>query len=347
MFNYSAQLEAYESERVNLSEATREDLYQKRQSNRNRVKGNLPTKIRISDSQFIPQGSMAIRTTVQEVDCDYDIDDGVWLYEEDLKEGPLDLFNMSVAGVQSMICEALKDDKFKKQPEILGNCVRVYYAEGYHVDVPAFRIFNAGTEKEHQELAGENGWRASDPTEINRWFEGRVQELNRVQDDAGGQFRRMIRLMKRFARSRRDKWDMPNGLKLTMLSEECFNAVKGRDDEAFVGLLERIQARLDQSLVVYNRAQAQQPQDQLTKTTSDKNMIELKEHAQEALTQLQVLGKDNCTKKAARKAWDWVFQSGGFFDDFDDKHGDDDDTRGIAPVAPTAPFVKKETRFGE
>ena len=48
-----------------------------------------------------------------------------------------------------MVCDALRDDKFSKQPEILGNCVRVYYSEGYHVDVPSFRVIDADTSDEH------------------------------------------------------------------------------------------------------------------------------------------------------------------------------------------------------
>ena len=46
--------------------------------------------------------------------------------------------------------DALKDPKFNKQPEIHQNCVRVFYAEGHHVDVPAYRKFDEGTDKERQ-----------------------------------------------------------------------------------------------------------------------------------------------------------------------------------------------------
>lgn len=56
----------------------------------------------------------------------------------------------------------------------------------------------------------------------------------------------------------------------------------------------------------------------------------------------------NADKKATREAWDWVFQTEGFFDAFDaDDDNDDKGDRGggIAPVPPTAPFVKKESRL--
>jgi hypothetical protein len=346
--DYHRQIQAYEAEKVNLSDAVRDDLYAKREANRNRLKANLPERVKIRS--FIAQGSMAIRTTVQEKDCDYDIDDGVSFLAESLKGEILGILDMSASEVQEMVRDALKDDKFNKQPEIIGNCVRVFYAEGYHVDVPSFRVHNADTKDESQELAGENGWRASDPTEINIWFEKRVQELNSIQEGAGSQFRRMIRLLKRFARSRGDKWDMPNGLKLTMLADECFERSADRDDKAFFFLLQKMANRLQRSLVVFNRAQSKTPQDRLTKSDSDSNMVELRKRVTEALEKLAITWSPNADKKTTREAWDWVFQTEGFFEAFDAKDDEEDDEGdrggGIAPVTPTAPFVKKETRFG-
>ena len=315
IINYHSQLQSYEAEKVNLSEAVRADLYAKREANRNRLKANLPERIKLKE--FIAQGSMAIRTTVQEEDGDYDIDDGVSFYADTLKGAIIGLFDLDADEVREMVRGALKDDKFSRQPEIIGNCVRVYYAEGYHVDVPSFRVTDPDTDEERQELAGKDGWRASDPTEINRWFEDRVQQLNSIQDDAGSQFRRMIRLLKRFARSRGKQWKMPNGLKLTMLADECFERSYQRDDKAFYFLLKGLNQRLHGSLAVYNRAQAKSPQDMLTKSESDENMRELHQHVWEALTKLHVVWDPKCVQATAREAWEWVFQANGFFQDFD------------------------------
>ncbi len=343
--DYNRQIEAYESEKVNLPDAVREDLYAKREANRNRLKANLPERVKIRS--FIAQGSMAIKTTVQEKDNDYDIDDGVSFFADSLKGEILGIFDMSAREVQEMVRDALKDDRFNKQPEIIGNCVRVFYAEGYHVDVPAFRVLDVDTDEEKQELAGENGWRASNPTEINAWFENRVQELNRIQEDAGSQLRRVIRLLKRFARSRGESWDLPNGLKLTMLADECFERSYGREDKAFYYLLKNIQKRLNDSLIVYNRAQPEGEQDKLTRTDQDKSMVELRTRAGEAIQKLKIIEDANCTKKAARDAWEWVFQTEGFFKSFDDKEDDEGGQKNsVAPVTPSGPFIKTETRFG-
>lgn len=343
MYNYHDPIAAYEAAKINLPESVREDLYAKRAANRNRLKKNRPEQIRVNDSHFMPQGSMAIRTTVQEKDSDYDIDDGVWFYKEDLvKDGVFIKSDMSPQEVQEMVRDALKDSWFNKQPEVHNNCVRVFYNEGYHVDIPCYRLWDEGEPTERQELAAaDNKWVLSDPTEINVWFEEIIENLNAIKAESGKQLRRMIRLLKRFARSRGNKWDMPNGLKLTMLVEECFQALVGRDDQAFHQLLKKISARLSTSLVVYNRAQKKSPQDQLTKGSYDSNMLELQTHVSEALKELEILNSDQCTKKAARKAWDWVFQSEGFFKTYDDEHESE-----VASAAPTAPFIKSPTRFG-
>jgi hypothetical protein len=344
MYKYHDQIAAYEAEKVNLSDAVRDDLYAKRTANRNRLKKNRPDKIRLNDNHFMPQGSMAIRTTVQEKDCDYDIDDGVWFYKEDLTNEVLFIpMEMSALETQGMVRAALKDDKFKRQPEVHNNCVRVFYNEGYHVDIPCYRLIDEGKSTERQELAAAgNKWVLSDPTEINVWFEEVVQELNEIQEGAGGQFRRVIRLLKRFARSRGEKWDMPSGLKLTMLAEECFQSSADRDDKALYYTLKKLSSRLADSLVVYNRAQDKSPQDKLTKGDRDANMVELQTHVDEALKELAVLHSSNCTKKAARKAWDWVLQTDGYFERYDEEH----EEAAVASVSPAAPFVKSPTRFG-
>lgn len=317
-FNYHSQIEAYEAEKVNLSEAVRSDLYAKREANRSRLRENLPKRFRIKE--FIPQGSMAIRTTVQQEDGDYDIDDGVVFFADDLVDWLLRLIPLFASDVREIVRDALKDDKFNRQPEIIGNCVRVFYAQGYHVDVPAFRVMDPDSESERQELAGKDGWRSSDPTEINRWFESRVQRLNDIQEDAGSQFRRMVRLLKRFARSRGKQWNMPNGLKLTMLVDECFERSYKRDDKAFYFLLLNLCERLQKSKSVCNRAQKNATQDSLTKSEEDANMVELHQHVEEALNQLKILWDDKCTLSQARAAWDWIFQTNGFFHDFDQRN---------------------------
>jgi hypothetical protein len=315
MFNYDDRIQAYESDCVNLPQEVKDKLRDHREANRNRLKRNRPEGIRLNENHFIPQGSMAIGTTVQEENNAYDIDDGVWFHKDDLKKK--DGATYTALDTQEMVRDALKDQNFNKQPEIHNNCVRVFYAEGHHVDVPCYRKLDADTKNERQELAGAGGFTISDPTEINRWFLDCIETLNKQRDGAGSQLRVMIRLMKRFARSRGEEWNMPNGLKLTMLVEECAPSSYERDDEAFYWLLSKLKNRLEFNLVVENRAQSKTPRDKLTKTTSDENMVELRTRIGEALAKLLVLHRSDCTQKQAREAWDWVFQSDGYFEAYD------------------------------
>jgi len=315
MYNYNEQIQAYESDCVNLPQAIKDMLRDHREANRNRLKRNRPERIRLNDNHFIPQGSMAIDTTIQDKENAYDIDDGVWFHSSDLKKS--NGTELTAAETQQMVCDAVKDTNFNKQPEIHNNCVRVFYAEGHHVDIPAFRKFDAGEKTERQELAGANGFANSDPTEINRWYLGRVEDLNAKHAGTGSQLRVQTRLMKRFARSRGEDWDMPNGLKLTMLVEECAPTAYTRIDEAFYWLLVKLADRLAINLEVENRAQTKIPRDKLTKTASDSNMVALRTHVGEAIQKLSILHNSNCTQKQAREAWDWVFQSDGYFDAFD------------------------------
>jgi len=315
MYDYNDRIEAYEAECVNLPQAIKDKLRDHRDANRNRLKRNRPEEIRLNDGHFIAQGSMANQTTTQEEGNAYDIDDGVWFHADDLKKKDGTAF--TAKETQEMVRDAVKDPKFNKQPQIKDNCVRVFYEEGHHVDIPAFRVYDAGTDKERQELAGMFGFTPSNPTEIFLWFEDAVKLLNKQRDGLGGQLRRMIRLMKRFARSRGDNWDMPNGLKLTMLIEEKLPGSLQRDDECFYWLLRALKQRLAISLEVENRAQTKFPKDKLTKSARDGNMLELQKRVDEAIDKLAILHDANCTQKQAREAWDWVFQSDGFFEAFD------------------------------
>ena len=112
---------------------------------------------------------------------------------------------------------------------------------------------------------------------------------------------------------------MPNGLKLTMLVEECMSTGYSRNDECFYWLLLNLSNSLNTNLEIENRAQ-QPPRDKLTQSTQDSNMLELRYHINEALSKLAVLlDESKCTKKAAREAWDWVFKTDGFFGSFDEK----------------------------
>ena len=327
MFDYSKQIEGFRSDKVRLSTEFKDKLYAHRDANRNRIIARLPEKIeglKLSNSSFKPQGSMANDTIIQTtfVYDEYDIDDGVVLNRSELIDTEGD--ELSAEEVRSLLLSTLKDKRFSKQPTQVHNCIRVFYKEEdeerHHVDFPVYRKFENDNGEVVRELAGGEGWMLSDPTQVNRWFLGEVARLNEAESGWGTQFRRLVQLMKRFGRSRKS-WDLPNGMKLTMLVHECLPNYRTRLDLAFRELLQAIECRLILNKEICNLAHPDQPA--LTREACDDNVVELEERVQEALEQLAVLDeRENENADSARKAWDWIFRSDGYFKDFDGKEAE-------------------------
>lgn len=313
MFDHDEQFRAYHDVKVNLPQAIRDKLVKHRGTNQNRLIANMPDGITVNASSFVPQGSYAVWTTIQEAGKAYDIDDGLVIPRDQLQSsGGLDYSSTYVKG---LVRDAVRDARFNKEPEILPNCVRVFYEEGHHVDIATYRTYQDGDDS-IKEIASETGWKTSDPRRITVWFHDTVVSMNVATPGAGSQLRRLVRMLKRFAKSRGDDWDMPNGLKLTMLAVECYSH-KDRDDEAFRSLLQSLSTRLMTDLVVLNLADPGEPKPQLTKTSWDANMMLLRDKTVEALQQLEVLDGKSCTSGDAAVAWDWVFQSDGFLQAFE------------------------------
>jgi cyclic GMP-AMP synthase DncV-like protein len=322
MYDYSERIEAFRDKKVRLSPEFREKLLAHRKANRDRLIARLPDFIKgvsISESSFKPQGSFAMGTVIQTrfVDEEYDIDDGLVLGRDELvDENGVEL---TAQQVKEKVRDALKDDRFNRQPKICGNCVRVFYAdedeEKHHVDFPIYRRYFDANGNKVRELAGENGWVVSDPTQVNNWMDNQVEIRNKASAGWGTQFRHLIQLLKRFCRSRSD-WDLPNGMKLTMLIAECQPAFNVRIDIAFRELLKKLHYRLIWNKIIQNLADAARPP--ITRTASDQNVVDLLSRIGEALDELARLDTQEANNvDSARSVWDWVFKSDGFLAEFD------------------------------
>lgn len=322
MFNYNTQLTKFFEKKVALPSDMRKMLLAHRKANANRLTLRLPQlhpKIRIGESNFRSQGSFAMDTVIQTrfTAEEYDIDYGVVIRRSQLVRE--DDTEMTASEVRELVRETLMDKRFNRQPKLMSNCIRVFYADeddyAHHVDIPVYREFEDEHGRTVTELAGEDGWLRSNPTRVNDWLENHVAERNRSIADSGSQMRRVLKFMKRFCRSRNadtdDDWDLPNGMKLTMLIAECYQW-SDRDDESFHATLSALSSRLSWNLEIQNLADQEYPKAQLTKTSSDQNVSNLRDRIEEALDQLAVLHLPDCDETKARRAWDWVFQSDGF-----------------------------------
>lgn len=344
MFDYSKQLEAFHADRVVLPKKLQDMLLEHRRANRDRLVSRLPDHIpgaSISTGNFRPQGSMAVKTIVQTrfTDEEYDIDDGLVIPLSKLVDEAGAA--LSAEHVREQVRRALEDKRFKRQPELMSNCVRVFYADEdalkHHVDFPVYRE-RADGENTIRELAGENGWVESDPTQVNSWFQQEVEGRNRQVAGRGTQMRVLIRLLKRFCRSREDWLDAhPNGMKLTMLVAECQPDYSSRLDVAARGLLANLESRLKREKTIPNLAHPDAPP--LTRTRRDENVIALLEHVTQALEQLAKLD-DIERERDAREVWDWLFQSDGYLEEREVARKDASRAARLPRTGPSVPWAR-------
>src|SRR5215831_7663302 len=201
MFDYSKQIEAFRQARVRLSSSFKEKLLAHRQANRDRLISRLSSYIpdaKISNGNFRPQGSVAMGTIIQTrfVNEEYDIDDGVVIPRSQLRDA--DEVDMSALKVKEAVRDALKDGRFSRQPRLFTNCVRVFYAdedeEKHHVDFPVYRSWSDDDGNKFRQLASEDSWVDSNPTQVNTWFDGVVEARNSSTAGWGTQLRHLVQL---------------------------------------------------------------------------------------------------------------------------------------------------------
>ena len=312
MKDCNIQVAGYERSKVRMSEDDRADIFGKAKANRTRLKNGLASNGDPKPIGLHTQGSYSMRTMTQHAEGDYDVDDGVYFDRESLKGAQGG--DKSALDARKMVCAAVQDERFTRAPEIRKNCVRVYYNEGYHVDLPVYREIKtknlfAGKDDKSFELASAD-WKASDPRKVTDWF--KEQNKTRSSDANGngndGQFVRIVRLMKAFARSRshwKDK--ISSGFTISKLVSDHFYEDKGRDDQALRNVMRAIKDRLS-----YNDAVEHPVLKENIVDSGDAKTKFFKEKLEDNLKYLEVLDDVNCSHKDAMTAWDKVFSSDWF-----------------------------------
>jgi hypothetical protein len=223
----------------------------RRNANRERLKNGLKDKGKPTPLEFASQGSYAMKTMVQDPASDYDIDDGVY-FDKSALVGDRGA-ELSALQARQMVRDALDDGSFRTPPEVRTNCVRVYYAAGYHVDLPVYRRVSStdpwGNLTFHHELASSQ-WKRSDARHVTSWFD--AENTAQSPDTSNGrQLRRVAREIKKYARSR-DSWkgQILSGFGITKLVTECFRSNQLREDTALYDTMKVIRDRLTWNLVV-------------------------------------------------------------------------------------------------
>ena len=305
------EMTSYHAEEVTLSTTDQAEMRKRRDNGRVRLKNGLTKAGHPLPKDIASQGSYAMRTMVEDPDCDYDIDDGVYFDKDDLKDAQGAHLGARAARVR--VREALKDERLAYDAVVKNNCVRQKYPDGYHIDIPVYRIVRSqdywGNVTTAYELASGDDWVTSDARAVTKWYNDAVGQELKSGDVDYSQTRRITKLTKKFARSRASwKSQTTSGICLSKLVVDSIVTVSGRDDDALRATWQVIKARLDWTLQVDHPILIGK---QLAKW-DDAGVSFFRDCLADALKKLEVLDTADCTRENALKAWDSVFNSTHF-----------------------------------
>ena len=349
MKDCSEQVKGFERAAVRMSKDDRADIFGKAKINRDRLKSGLERNGSPKAIGSRTQGSYAMKTMIQHDRGDYDVDDGVYFKRDKLKNDQGE--DKSPEDARKMVSDALQDKRFADQPEPRNNCVRVYYKqEGYHVDVPIYRENHTtdaitNVETKWFEIAAGDKWSTSDPLTNTKWFKdaNATKSPDASSDGNDGQFVRIVRLVKGFARSRYGWTDkIASGFTISKLVCDNFVRDDGRDDRSFRQTMKGIGLWLS----LGGGAVRHPVLDENLADAGDSKTAFLKEKIDENLKHLDVLDKLDCTHNEAMKAWDALFWTDWFSKQPDpSKKSKIEKASGPAVIKQGESRYAKETRY--
>ena len=293
MFDLSSKFNTFYGSYVVLPQVDQDELHKKKNLNIQRLKDGLKeynvehnTSYTVVD--YCVQGSVAMYTVVQNEKNDYDIDVAVVFNKSDLSD-------KGAQATRNMVADALKrkTKQFNAEPEVKTSCVRVKYADGYHIDFAVYRrSWDLDNDCWKYEHAGAD-WTERELKGLTEWFKTQ-------NDDSDGKLRKAVRLSKMFCKSR-DSWkNMPSGLLQTVLCDEKLRASYSRIDELFYYTMKEVVERLEDdntvSAPVDNGRDLTPRKSDLQKMTNWKNRLKSK------LEDLDILFRDDCSQEDALQA---------------------------------------------
>ena len=301
--NCDKDIRAYHRECVTLTRGQRQQLKDRRDSNRKRLRRGLEKNEEPAPKRWVSQGSYAMRTVIQEPDDGYDIDDGVVFTKEALI-GPRGA-DKSPLDARKMVRDAVHSDSFSTPPEVKTNCVRVYYNDGPQVDIPVYREITDWRGDPSYELASAE-WKKSDPDGVNDWFE---DELRQKNSSGLKHSRELIRLLKSICKNRPSA-SLPSGFVITVLVLERYLVGMARLDADLRQMIRAVYDRLRSDLRVAHPVVSGE---WLIDDGSLNKTRDLRDLLGKAVNNLDCLDLPNCTRSRALKAWKKVLRT-DFFD---------------------------------
>lgn len=307
------EMKGYHGGEVTLSSEDQKEMRDRRDNGRTRLRNGLTKADKPLPKEFSSQGSYAMRTMVQDDDSDYDIDDGVYFEKDDLKDAEGNHLGARDARVR--VRNALKDDRLAYDAVVKTNCVRQKYPEGYHIDIPVYRVIRSkdlfGNDVVEYELASGTEWVKSDARKVTRWFSDAVGSELKAGESDTSQLRRVTKITKKMARSRSSwKSKTASGICITKLVVDKFVSRPGRDDDALRDTWKAIQTKLAFSLRIVHPVY---PEKNLAEE-GDECVAFFRNCLDDALETLKALDEHACTRTKACKAWDSVLNTNYFSD---------------------------------
>lgn len=200
MYDLSSKFNTFYISHVVLPQADQDRLQHKKNLNIQRLKDGLEEYNEENSTSYTVvedciQGSVAMSTVVQNEDKDYDIDVAIVFRKSDLGDkGALATRNMVANALQR------KTKQFNAEPEVKTSCVRVKYADGYHIDFAVYRRYLENGEWKYEHAGSD--WTERELKGLTDWF--------KTQNEASdGKLRKVIRLSKMFCKSRASWKNMP------------------------------------------------------------------------------------------------------------------------------------------
>lgn len=283
MYDVSSKFNVFYRSYVVLPQSEQSELFKKKDLNIQRLKDGLEeynsehkTDYKVVDTCV--QGSVAMSTVVQNEDSDYDIDVAVIFDKADLRD-------KGAQATRNIVANALKrkTKQFNAEPEVKTSCVRIKYADGYHIDFAIYqRYYDECKDDWVYEHAGSD-WTERELTGLTDWFKTQ-------NDEADGKLRKVVRLSKMFCKSRESWKNMPSGLLQTVLCDEKLQTSYERLDELFYYTMQEVVDRLENNTTVL--APVDNARDLTPRNSDVQKMINWRNRLKSKLEDLEVLFKN-------------------------------------------------------
>ncbi len=184
--------------------------------------------------KFAGQGSFEMNTIVNpipEYDEDtilrkYDLDYGVYFIENTGEDN-----KRAIETWHNCLYEAVKDHT-DQDPIRKNTCVRVFFADGHHIDLPIYYKKDETISLAHKT----KDWIESDPKEFYEWFNSKKNP----------QIERLVRYIKAWKNYRENKistLNLPSGFSLTILVVNSY-AAYDNDDQSFKETIRNMHSEL-------------------------------------------------------------------------------------------------------